>query len=100
MQKAWLEARDWDELLPSHHQREWTEWFRELEDLEHVKIPRCLKDPSPKVEELSIHTFSGASENAYAAVVPIDLGTKPDSKRISTRRVMVEWARANFNIEP
>ena len=40
MQKAWLEARDWDELLPSDHQREWTEWFRELEDLELVKILR------------------------------------------------------------
>ena len=69
IQKAWLEARDWDELLPTHHQREWTKWFRELKDLELVKIPRCLKDPSPKVEELSIHTFSDASENAYTAVV-------------------------------
>ena len=53
----------------SHHQREWTKWFRELEDLELVKIPRCLKDPSPKVEELSVHTSSDASENPYAAVV-------------------------------
>ena len=69
IQKAWLEARDWDELLPTHHQREWTKWFRALKDLELVKIPRCLKDPSPKVEELSIHTFSDASENAYTAVV-------------------------------
>ena len=34
-----------------------------------MKIPRCLKDPSPKVEGLSIHTFSDASENAYTAVV-------------------------------
>ena len=76
MQKGWLEARDWDELLPSHHQREWTEWFRELEDLELVKIPRCLKDPSPKVEEQSIHTFSDASEDAYTAIVPVDLGTR------------------------
>ena len=33
------------------------------------KNPRCLKDPSLKVEELSIHTFSDASENAYTAVV-------------------------------
>ena len=40
-----------------------------MEDHELVKLPRCLKDPSPKVEELSIHTFSDASENAYAAVV-------------------------------
>ena len=69
IQKAWLEARDWDELLPTPHQREWTKWFRELEDLELVKIPRCLKDPSPKVEQLSIHTFSEASKNAYTAVV-------------------------------
>ena len=53
----------------SHHQREWTKWFRELEDLELVKIPKCLKHPSPKVEELSVHTFSDASENPYAAVV-------------------------------
>ena len=28
-----------------------------------------FKDPSPKVEELNIHTFSDASENAYTAVV-------------------------------
>ena len=63
-------------MLPSLHQREWTEWFPELKDLELVKIPRCLKDPSPKMEEMSIHTFSGASENAYAAVVPVDLGTR------------------------
>ena len=69
IQKAWLEARDWDELLPTPHQREWTKWFRGLEDLELVKIPRCLKDPSPKVEELSIHTFSDASKNPYTAVV-------------------------------
>ena len=34
-----------------------------------MKIPRCLKDPSPKVEGLSIHTFNDASENAYTAVV-------------------------------
>ncbi|XP_068674061.1 uncharacterized protein [Montipora foliosa] len=69
IQKAWLEARDWDELLSTPHQREWTKWFRELEDLELVNIPRCLKNPSPEMEELSIHTFGDASENAYTAVV-------------------------------
>ena len=53
IQKAWLRARDWDELLPTHPQQEWTKWFRELKDLECVKIPKCLKDPSPKVAELS-----------------------------------------------
>ena len=69
IQKASPKVRDWDKLLPTHHLREWTKWFRELNDLECVKIPRCLKDPSPKVAELSIHTFSDASEIAYTPVV-------------------------------
>ena len=69
IQKEWLEARDWDEPLPIPHQQEWTKWFRELEDLELVKIRRCLKDPSLKVDELRIYTFSDASEKAYTAVV-------------------------------
>ena len=34
-----------------------------------MKIPRCLKDPVAKVVELSIHTFTDASESAYAAAV-------------------------------
>ena len=69
IQKAWLEAGAWDDLLPKHHQQEWIKWFRELNDLELVKIPRCLKDPGSKVVELSIHTFTDASESAYAAAV-------------------------------
>ena len=69
MQKAWLEAGAWDDLLPKHHQKEWIKWFRELNDLELVKIPRCLKDPVAKVVELCIHTFTDAFESAYAAAV-------------------------------
>ena len=34
-----------------------------------MKIPRCLKDPLAKVVELNIHTFTDASESAYAAAV-------------------------------
>lgn len=40
-----------------------------LNDLELVKIPRCLKDPGASVVELRIHTFTDASESAYAAAV-------------------------------
>ena len=44
-------------------------WSRKLKDLEPVKIPRCLKEPSPTLKQLSIRTFSDPSENAYTAVV-------------------------------
>lgn len=56
-------------FVARHHQQEWIKWFQELNDLELVKIPRCLKDPVAKVVELSIHTFTDASESAYAAAV-------------------------------
>ena len=69
MHKAWLEAGTWDDLLPEHHQQEWIKWFQELNDLELVTPPRCLKDSLAKVVELSIHTFTDASESAYAAAV-------------------------------
>ena len=69
MQKAWLEAGTWDDLLPEHHQQEWIKWIQELNDLELVKIPRCLKDPVAKAVDLSIHTFTDASESAYPAAV-------------------------------
>ena len=64
IQKAWLEAGAWNDLLPKHHQQEWIKWFRELNDLELVKIPRYLEDPVSKVVELS-HTFTNASESTY-----------------------------------
>ena len=69
MQKAWLEAGTWDNLLPEHHQQECIKWFRELNDLELVKNSRCLKDPEAKVVEFSIHTFSDASKSANTVAV-------------------------------
>ena len=45
------------------------EWFGELPDLAKIKIPRFLKDSHGKEERLTVHTFTDASEKAYAAVV-------------------------------
>lgn len=69
IQRAWLEGVDWDEPLPSDHKQEWTMWFQQLGSLEQVTIPRCLKDTGGQVKNLSLHTFSDASEKAYAATI-------------------------------
>ena len=67
MQEAWTEAVTWDEVLPFQLTKIWKTWFGELPDLKKVKISRCLKDPHSKEEWLTIHTFTDASEKAYAA---------------------------------
>ena len=60
-----------------------------MKDLELAKIPRCLKDPSPKVEELSIHTFSDASENAYTAAISAGTIESSDIPRLELLGALV-----------
>ena len=68
LQQAWLEALDWDDELPEKLKNEWENWFNELHLLQGIKIPRCLKN-SNLVTSVTLHSFSDASEKAYAAVV-------------------------------
>ena len=62
IQQAWIEAEDWDTLLPVHHQEQWKSWFQESSDLQRIRIPRCLKDRHSRA-------VSDASETAYATAV-------------------------------
>ena len=64
MQQAWIEAIGWDESFPDPLREDWREWFTELSELEQIRIPRCLKDNN--VVDSTIHTFTDASEKAYA----------------------------------
>ena len=66
MQEAWIEAIGWDEELPHDLRAEWKKMFKELGDLDAVRVPRCLKEEK-EVREVTIHTFSDASEKGYAA---------------------------------
>ena len=68
LQQAWVEASDWDEELPDKLKNEWKSWFKELHFLREIKVPRCLKKRSP-VTSVTLHSFSDASEKAYAVVV-------------------------------
>ena len=43
-------------------------WCNELEQISEIKVPRCLQLNLEK-QELSLHVFSDASNEAYAAVV-------------------------------
>ena len=52
--------------MPDRFKTEWKRWFEELGEDGAVRVPRCLKeDKQPR--DVTIHTFSDASEKAYAA---------------------------------
>ncbi|XP_068697224.1 uncharacterized protein [Montipora foliosa] len=67
IQQAWIEAADWDDPLPDHHQEQWKSWFPESTGLDRIRIPRCLKDSHSTAVKTSLNMFSDASEAAYAA---------------------------------
>ena len=69
-QDAWLCNLGWDDPLPPSHRLRWQHWFDELPDLAALRIPRSFKESSqPSADaQLTIHTFTDASDRALAAV--------------------------------
>lgn len=65
MQSLWLEKVGWDERLSKEVCKKWKDFWRELNSINKIKIPRWVKTGSCKrIEE---HGFSDASSYAYGA---------------------------------
>lgn len=52
------------------------DWFNELHDLKRLQIPRCLQEKTTPVDDISLHTFVDASENAYGLLCMQDTDIK------------------------
>ena len=65
MQKMWIAWTDWDDLLSDNLGREVNLWSSELDQLQKLRIPRCLQQNND-VTKINVHTFVDASQVAYA----------------------------------
>ncbi|XP_055850516.1 uncharacterized protein LOC129915080 [Episyrphus balteatus] len=69
LQQIWRAGIDWDEELPENMRERWFQWTELLPKVADVRVPRCysllLSEPGVNIQ---LHTFTDASENAYAAV--------------------------------
>ncbi len=68
IQSYWREKLGWDDPLPDQLAVEWCKWAKEIEDLPHIKVPRCLRGTGQHVQKQELHVFTDASTKAYAAV--------------------------------
>ena len=66
MQKLWLEGLTWDEELSPARQVLWMNFFREMNELNHVTFERCLT-PDNVVGAPSLIVFADASKEAFGA---------------------------------
>lgn len=68
MQKLWLAKLDWDETLNDDLKLEWLNFSKNFEQLQNLKISRCIILNSA-VTEIQIHGFSDASLKAYGCCI-------------------------------
>ena len=62
----------WDEEAPEDQQREWNSWIKDLQNLNQLKIDRCLKpEKFGEPEEVQLHHFADASTKGYGVVTYI-----------------------------
>ena len=69
LQSLWKLQLGWDDEVPDHIARTWREWRDELPLITAQPIPRYNFDLGKKARSLQLHSFSDASDLAYAGVV-------------------------------
>ena len=71
-QAMWVIGVQWDQPLPDSLGARASQWCAELQTLETVAVPRCLRLSSPEViVSTGLHIFGDASQEAYGAVAYI-----------------------------
>ncbi|XP_071816656.1 uncharacterized protein [Apostichopus japonicus] len=65
LQEIWSSGVRWDEEIPQELASKVKAWVSDLQNLDKVVVPRCIEYESGKT---SIHVFTDASKDAYAAV--------------------------------
>ena len=70
LQSLWTQGIGWDDKIPTETCRKWTQWLKEINNLENLAIPRCYVElPMNRYSRLELHAFGDASELAYASAV-------------------------------
>lgn len=68
IQEIWRSGISWDEQLPDSLNKKWCKWKAYIQQITAVRIPRCYSLVMTTAEEVQLHTFVDAGENAYAAI--------------------------------
>ena len=57
----------WDDQIPESQWQDWTEFFNEMYEMQHLRFYRCMKPPNVKDIEPILILFSDASNKAYGS---------------------------------
>ncbi len=93
LRALYLKGLEWSDLITGDDEIWWRSWFLALEQLNTLKMPRCLFPEEAQIVDAELHTFCDASEEAYAAVIYLRVNYSDD-------RVLVRQVRAANKLAP
>ena len=64
-----LKGLGWTDLIAGDDEIWWRNWFLSLDQLNALKMPRCLFPDRVQISMVELHAFGEASEEVYAAVI-------------------------------
>ena len=64
-----IKGLGWDTEVTPEEKNWWSTWKKLIEQLNSVRFPRCLFPNEETITRTEMHTFSDASEEAFAAAV-------------------------------
>ena len=67
LQRTWKNKEGWDEEQPEEVRQEFINWYEHISCLNEIEIPRMATGGTCSRENWQLHTFSDASQDAYAA---------------------------------
>lgn len=68
VQALWRLGVAWDEVIPDKIYERWKVWCSEICTLKRFSIPRCYSHKLLISDQVQLHIFADASEEAFAAV--------------------------------
>jgi len=68
LQDTWRTGIGWMDELPTQLMNKWIAWIQELKLLTTVQIPRCYEVDVLQAEDIQLHLFVDASQQAFSSV--------------------------------
>ncbi|XP_047499508.1 uncharacterized protein LOC125045957 [Penaeus chinensis] len=59
----------WDEPIPDKESKEYRKWIKNIDSLENIKVPRCLRKVQAKNAKVQLHCFADAIDSGYSVAI-------------------------------
>ncbi|XP_021966036.1 uncharacterized protein LOC110861240 [Folsomia candida] len=80
LQQAWRSEVGWDDEIPRSTFESWRKWLQDVQKIPSFRLPRCYSWTFTSADEVQLHMFVDASEEAFGAVAYFRIKKEEDAE--------------------